>query len=110
MINEQRIDRVAGKAMRILRIMPVGSKCLRDRIKAIQSAFLCADLGITPAVREDHAAYISSWLQALQNDRRCIFTAATHAQRAVDYLQSLPDMRLKPIFYSFRGECEAQCC
>ncbi len=32
------------------------------------SAFLSADLGITPEVRDDHAAYIASWLKVLQND------------------------------------------
>jgi antirestriction protein ArdC len=53
------------------------------------AAFLCADLEITPEVREDHAAYIATWLKALRDDKRLIFTAAAHAQRAVDYLHSL---------------------
>jgi len=52
----------------------------------IGAAFLCAELGITPEVREDHAAYIDSWLAMLKNDKRAIFSAAAHAQRAVDYL------------------------
>lgn len=47
---------------------------------------MCAELGITPEIREDHAAYIASWLKALQDDKRFIFSAAAHAQRAVDYL------------------------
>ncbi len=53
------------------------------------SAFLCADLGITPEVREDHAAYIGSWLKVLKDDKRLIFSAASQAQRATDYLHSL---------------------
>ena len=53
------------------------------------SAFLCADLELTPEVREDHAAYIGSWLTALKNDKRAIFQAASHAQRAVDFLHRL---------------------
>lgn len=28
----------------------------------IGAAFLCTDLGITPETREDHAAYVQSWL------------------------------------------------
>ena len=36
--------------------------------------------------REDHAAYIGSWLKVLKNDKRAIFTAASHAQRAADHL------------------------
>jgi len=36
-----------------------------------------------------NAAYIGSWLQVLKNDKRAIFTAAAHAQRAVDHLHGL---------------------
>jgi len=60
-----------------------------ELVAELGSAFLCADLGITPEVREDHAAYIASWLKQLKDDRRFIFSAASHAQRAVDYLHSL---------------------
>ena len=58
-----------------------------ELVAEIGSAFLCADLGITPEIREDHAAYIESWLKALKNDKKLIFTAATHATRAVEYLK-----------------------
>jgi len=37
----------------------------------------------------DHASYIASWLDVLKNDKRAIFTAAAHAQRAADYLHGL---------------------
>ena len=30
-----------------------------------------------------------SWLQVLKNDKRAIFTAASHAQKAADYLHGL---------------------
>jgi antirestriction protein ArdC len=60
-----------------------------ELVAELGAAFLCADLGITPEVRPDHAAYIGSWLNALKNDKRIIFTAADHAQRAADYLHSL---------------------
>jgi antirestriction protein ArdC len=40
-------------------------------------------------VRDDHAAYIASWIKALKNDKRAIFTAASHAQRAADFLNRL---------------------
>ena len=39
--------------------------------------------------REDHAAYIGHWLQVLKDDKRAIFTAAAHAQRAADYLHGM---------------------
>ena len=59
-----------------------------ELVAELGSAFLCADLGITPEVRPDHAAYIESWLKALKGDKRFIFSAAAHAQRAVDFLHS----------------------
>ena len=58
-------------------------------VAELGSAFLCADLGITPEVRPDHADYIGSWLTTLKMDTRFIFTAAAHAQRAADYLHNL---------------------
>ena len=60
-----------------------------ELVAQLGSAFLCADLGITPEVREDHAAYIASWLTVLKGDKRFIFTAVSHAQRAADYLHGL---------------------
>ena len=53
------------------------------------SAFLWADLSITPEPREDHASYLAHWLEILREDKRAIFAAAAHAQRAVDFLDSL---------------------
>jgi antirestriction protein ArdC len=58
-----------------------------ELVAELGSAFLCAELGITPEIREDHAAYIDSWLTVLRNDKKAIFRAAAHAQRAVDHLK-----------------------
>lgn len=60
-----------------------------ELVAELGAAFLCADLGITPEPREDHAAYLASWLQVLKNDTRAIFTAAAHAQKASDFLHVL---------------------
>jgi len=60
-----------------------------ELVAELGSAFLSADLELTPEVRDDHAAYIGHWLKALKDDKRLIFTAAAHAQRAVDYLHGL---------------------
>ena len=49
---------------------------------AADSAFLAADLGLYREPREDHAAYIASWIEVLQNDKRAIVSAAAHAERA----------------------------
>ena len=60
-----------------------------ELVAELGSAFLSADLGLTPAIREDHSSYIDSWLKVLKKDKRAIFQASAHAQRAVDYLHSL---------------------
>jgi antirestriction protein ArdC len=66
-----------------------------ELVAELGSAFLCADLGITPEVREDHAAYIASWLEVLKGDKRFIFSAASQAQRAADYLHSLQPRQIE---------------
>ena len=60
-----------------------------ELVAEIASAFLCADLGITPEVREDHACYIADWLKVLKDDKRAVFTAASQAQKAVEFLHGL---------------------
>jgi antirestriction protein ArdC len=61
---------------------------MEELVAELGSAFLCADLHITPEVREDHAAYIANWLKVLKDDKRAIFAAASHASRATEYLHS----------------------
>jgi antirestriction protein ArdC len=60
-----------------------------ELVAELGSCFLAADLGFAPKTLEEHAAYIQSWLEVLQNDKRFIFQAAAHAQKAVEYLSSL---------------------
>lgn len=60
-----------------------------ELVAELGAAFLCADLGITPEVRPDHAAYVQSWMKVLKGDKRFVFSAASHAQRAADYLHAL---------------------
>ncbi|MGD0776062.1 MAG: zincin-like metallopeptidase domain-containing protein, partial [Candidatus Solibacter sp.] len=66
-----------------------------ELVAELGSAFLCADLELTPEVRDDHASYIASWADVLKNDSRAIFAAAAHAQRAVDYLHRLQPERIE---------------
>lgn len=60
-----------------------------ELVAELGAAFLCADLALTPEPGTGHAAYIQSWLKVLKNDKRAIFSAAAHAQRAADYLHGL---------------------
>ncbi len=59
---------------------------IEELVAELGAAFLCADLDLALEPREDHAAYIAHWLEVLKADSRAIFTAASHAQRAADFL------------------------
>ena len=52
----------------------------------LTAAFLCAHCGIEQQTRMNSAAYIQSWLRALQDDRRLLLRSAMQAQAAADYL------------------------
>jgi len=60
-----------------------------ELVAELGAAFLCADLGVSLEPREDHASYLDHWLKVLREDKRAIFSAAAHAQRAADYLHAL---------------------
>lgn len=58
-------------------------------VAELGSAFLCADLAVTPTLRDDHAHYIAHWLDILKGDKKVIFAAAAAANRAVEFLHAL---------------------
>ena len=60
-----------------------------ELVAELGAAFLAADLGLALEPREDHAAYLASWITVLRNDRRAIVPAAAYAERAVRYLHGL---------------------
>jgi antirestriction protein ArdC len=60
-----------------------------ELIAELSSAFLCADLGLRPEVRDDDASYIASWITDLKNDKGAIFIAAAHTLQAVEVLHGL---------------------
>jgi antirestriction protein ArdC len=62
---------------------------MEELVAELGAAFVSCDLDLSPEPREDHAAYIGSWLQVLKHDKRAIFTAAAHAQKAADFLHTM---------------------
>lgn len=60
-----------------------------ELVAELGSAFLSAEIGISPEPRIDHAQYIETWLKILKNDKRAIFTAAAKANQAVAFLSAL---------------------
>lgn len=69
------------------------SYAVEELVAELGAAFIAGRLGLPNDPRTDHAPYIASWLKALKNDPRAIFTAASKAQAAADYLAafSAPD-------------------
>jgi antirestriction protein ArdC len=78
-----RCDRVFGKRF------GDDAYAMEELVAELGAAFLCADRGIANTPRPDHAAYISHWLTILKADTKAIFTAASKAAQAVDYLDGL---------------------
>ena len=68
---------------------------IEELVAELGAAFLCADLGLAAEPRADHASYIANWLKVLKEDKRAVFTAASHAQRAADYLNGLQPKALE---------------
>lgn len=59
-----------------------------ELVAELGAAFLCAELGISNAPREDHALYLSHWLTILRGDSRALFEAASKASKAVEHLRT----------------------
>ena len=55
-----------------------------ELIAEIGSAFLCAELGVRGEMR--HEGYVLSWIKALENDSKAIFTSSAAAWKARSYL------------------------
>lgn len=55
-----------------------------ELVAEMGSAFLSSHCGLAGELH--HASYISHWLQALRSDKRLVFTAASLAQKAADFL------------------------
>jgi antirestriction protein ArdC len=81
--SDKRLDRKKGASF------GDADYAYEELIAEIGAAMACAELGISPVVRADHAQYVASWLQALGDDKSFVFNAAKEAQKALEYLQSL---------------------
>jgi antirestriction protein ArdC len=67
-----------------------------ELVAELSAAFTCAHLGISTTPRRDHAAYLASWLRVLQADPSALFTVASKAQAATDYLVGRASALLEP--------------
>ena len=67
---------------------PFGSPVysFEEMVAEMGAAYLCAEAGISNAVVENQAAYVSGWLKKCRGDRKLLIHAAAQAQRATDYI------------------------
>lgn len=72
---------------RLLGRQHIEAYAFEELIAEMGSAFLCSQVGIHTELQ--HASYIESWLGALRQDKRLIFSAASAAQKAADYVLGL---------------------
>jgi antirestriction protein ArdC len=66
-----------------------------ELIAEFGAAFLCAHLGITGELR--HADYIAGWLALLKQDDRAVFTAASKASQAADFLRAFSEAEFEAV-------------
>lgn len=57
-----------------------------ELVAAVSQCLMGQRMGFSADHFGNHTAYISAWLKILRGDTRFLFTAAAHAQRAVEYL------------------------
>jgi len=80
---EKRLNRTNGKKF------GDNNYATEELVAEFGAAFLCAGFGIHTIEKGDHAGYIDSWLKVLKENKKCLFTAASEASKAYDYLHSL---------------------
>ncbi len=57
-------------------------------VAELTASFVMADLGLAYGARPESTAYLASWLKVLKSDTRAIFTAASKAQAAADWMHT----------------------
>lgn len=67
---------------------------MEELVAELGAALLCRDFEINKTPREDHAAYLASWLKALKGDPMLLWTAASAAEAAVTWLHHHSDAAL----------------
>jgi antirestriction protein ArdC len=60
-----------------------------ELIAEMGAAMLCGVTGISPAVLDNSAAYLRSWIGALKGDSKLLVSAASAAQKAADFIRGV---------------------
>ena len=83
--HKSRCDREFGKRF------GTNAYAAEELVAELGASFLCAGLGLAIEPRLDHAQYLNSWIRLLKKDKRAIFTAASKASQAVEWLEQAQD-------------------
>lgn len=81
--HESRLNRTFGKRF--------GDQAyaLEELVAELGSAFLAGKFGFVDATIENHASYLSNWIEVLKTDKAAIFAAAGAAGKAFDFLTAM---------------------
>jgi antirestriction protein ArdC len=74
----------------------VDAYAMEELVAELGAAFLCAEFGLDNA-HANQASYLDHWLKVLKADNRAIFTAASKAQAAANYLRDAANAAALPI-------------
>jgi len=78
--HESRLNRQFGKRF------GDDAYAFEELVAELGAAFTVGQLGMVDATIEAHADYVQSWVKVLKNDKGAIFTAASQAAKAADYI------------------------
>ena len=78
--HESRLNRQFGKRF------GDDAYAFEELVAELGAAFTVGQLGMVDATIEAHADYVQSWVRVLKNDKQAIFTAASQAAKAADYM------------------------
>lgn len=78
--NETRLNRSFGKRF------GDDAYAFEELVAELGSAFTVGQLGMLDATIEAHADYVQSWIKVLKDDKKAIFTAASQAAKASDFI------------------------
>lgn len=59
-----------------------------ELVAELTAAFVCGSQGFAAIARDDHAAYLASWIRVLKDDAKAFVSAASAAQKAADLILS----------------------
>jgi antirestriction protein ArdC len=62
---------------------------VEELVAEMGAAFVCTEFDISKPTKEHHASYIAAWLDVLKQNKHAVFTAASEASKASEFLHRL---------------------